>query len=95
MMKTSLDKEDLSHLNQTNPLMDKSIRITELEEQIEKLNFICSNLDPFAPISEELKQLVKSFNIVELDDPFVLTKQLVVLLEDAVEELHGLDPKYE
>ncbi|TNF03765.1 MAG: hypothetical protein EP326_02050 [Deltaproteobacteria bacterium] len=94
-MKTSLESEDLSNLNQVQQPLTKDARIKQLQELIETLNQICSNLDPYQPIAPAMKQSIEKLNIVVTDDPFTLTNQLVVLLEDAVEELHSLDSRHE
>ncbi len=94
-MKTSLESQDLSNLNHTQQPKTKEERILELQELIESLNQICSNLDPYQPISDNMKLSLEKLNIVMTDDPFTLTNQLVVLLEDAVEELHSLDLRHE
>lgn len=94
-MKTSLESQDLSNLNHTHEPKTTEKRIKELQELIETLNTVCSNLDPYKPISGPMKETIEKLNIVVTDDPFALTNQLVVLLEDAVEELHSLDKRHE
>lgn len=94
-MKTSLESQDLSNLNHTQQPKTKADRIKELEELIETLNTICSTLDPYKPMNEAMKAQIEKLNIVVTEDPFALTNQLVVLLEDAVEELHSLDKRHE
>lgn len=94
-MKTSLESQNLSNLNHRQQPKTKDERIRELEELIETLNIVCSTLDPYRPITESMKAQIEDLNIAFTEDPFNLTNQLVVLLEDAVEELHSLDKKHE
>ena len=72
-------------MNQTH-----SEYISQLEGRISELNQLCANLDPYATIDEEEIKVLKKFNIQNWQDPFKLTNQLVLLLEDSIEELHRL-----
>lgn len=94
-MNTDLADQKISNKKQPNLVPSKQKQVERLESLIEKLNFICSNLDPYNPIPSTMREMIKELDIVKIDDPFTLTNQLVVLLEDAVEELHSLDSKNE
>lgn len=72
-----------------NPLQEK---IEYLEARIKKLGDICSELNPYAPIPDELKMRLMDFNILDLSDPFKITNTLLVLLEDTIDELHIIKP---
>ena len=72
-----------------NPLEEK---IEYLEARIKKLGDICSELNPYAPIPDELKMRLMDFNILDLSDPFKITNTLLVLLEDTIDELHVIKP---
>ncbi len=47
-----------------------------------KLEYICLNLDPFKEIDEETKSFLGQIGIFEFNDPYKLTKQLLVLLDE-------------
>lgn len=85
---------DLGRINQTdlaeyNPLQEK---IEFLEMRIKVLGDICTELNPYDEISDELKMRLLDFNILDLSDPFKVTNQLLMLLEDTIDELHVLKP---
>lgn len=72
-----------------NPLQEK---IDYLEARIKVLGDICSELNPYEEIPDELKMRLMDFNIVGLEDPFKVTNQLLTLLEDSIDELHVIKP---
>lgn len=78
-----------SDLSQYNPLQEK---IDYLEARIQVLGNICTEINPYEEISDELKMRLMDFNILDLSDPFKVTNQLLVLLEDTIDELHILKP---
>ncbi len=78
-----------SDLADYNPLQEK---IDYLEARIKVLGDICSELNPYEEIPDELKMRLMDFNIVGLEDPFKVTNQLLTLLEDSIDELHIIKP---
>lgn len=72
-----------------NPLKDK---IDALKLRIKKLGDFCNELNPYVEISNEQKMFLMDHNILEFNDPFKITNQLLMLLEDSIEELHKLEP---
>lgn len=72
-----------------NPLQEK---VNHLETRIKKLGDICTELNPYSPIPDDLKIRLLDFNIVDLSDPFKITNALLVLLEDSIDELHMIKP---
>jgi len=62
-----------------------------LEVQIEKLRFICDQLNPYEPIPEFLKKELRLIGMAELldgsYDPFALTNKLLLQMENSLEEL--------
>ncbi|MBC7429838.1 MAG: hypothetical protein H7336_14585 [Bacteriovorax sp.] len=76
-------------LSDYNPLQEK---IEYLEARIKILGDICTEINPYEPISDELKMRLMDFNILGLDDPFKVTNSLLMLLEDTIDELHVLKP---
>tara|TARA_R110002049_G_scaffold263586_1_gene439782 strand:- start:109 stop:402 length:294 start_codon:yes stop_codon:yes gene_type:complete len=72
-------------------LSDKKLRAQVLKARVESLNNLAENLDPYSKLSPETQNELKALGILVLDDPFAITNQLVVILEDSVEELHKLE----
>ena len=92
--KNNNDISDLGRINNSdlsnyNPLQEK---IEELEARIKTLGDICSEINPYAEIPDELKMRLMDFNILNLDDPFKVTNTLLMLLEDTIDELHVIKP---
>lgn len=82
--KTQSDKTKKARPDQRPPHFTK-LNAIELEDFIIKLNQLCRKIDPYAEITQKQKELLKEFGIFQFDDPFLLTNQLVALLEDAIE----------
>ncbi len=78
-----------SDLSDYNPLQEK---IEYLEARIKLLDDICTEINPYEAINDELKMKLMNFNILELNDPFKVTNTLLMLLEDTMDELHVLKP---
>jgi len=76
-------------LSEYNPLQEK---IDYLEARIKLLGDICTEINPYEAIPDELKMKLLDFNILDLDDPFKVTNRLLMLLEDTIDELHILKP---
>lgn len=76
-------------LSEYNPLQEK---IDYLEARIKLLGDICTEINPYEAIPDEIKMKLMDFNILDLDDPFKVTNRLLMLLEDTIDELHILKP---
>ena len=61
-----------------------------LSRKIETLTNLCDTLNPYATLSFEEELILKKYNIVEIDNPFVITNKLIMELEDAIEEMEKL-----
>lgn len=68
-------------------------RIFELEKKAELLKKLCHEIDPYSSLTNEQINLLKGLEIVQFDDPFLLTNQLLLLTEDTLEELEELKLK--
>lgn len=88
-MNKTIHESNANKLFRPDPLQEK---IEYLEARIKKLGDICSELNPYAPIPNELKMRLMDFNILDLSDPFKITNTLLVLLEDTIDELHIIKP---
>lgn len=76
-------------LSDYNPLQEK---IDYLEARIKTLGDICTEINPYAEIPDELKMRLMDYNILDLSDPFKVTNTLLMLLEDTIDELHIIKP---
>lgn len=76
-------------LSNYNPLQEK---IDYLEARIKLLGDICTEINPYEAIPDELKMKLLDFNILDLNDPFKVTNTLLMLLEDTIDELHVIKP---
>ncbi len=76
-------------LSDYNPLQEK---IDYLEARIKVLGDICTEINPYEEISPDLKMRLLDFHILDLSDPFKVTNQLLMLLEDTIDELHVIKP---
>lgn len=66
--------------------------IIALREKIHLVSKICDEINPYAEMSEEMKDKLRSFGIYNFDNPFQITNTLVVILEDSIERLQHLNP---
>ena len=92
--KKQIDKVEIGriknpNLSEYNPLQEK---IDYLEARIKLLDDICTEINPYEAITDELKMKLLNFNILELNDPFKVTNALLMLLEDTMDELHVIKP---
>lgn len=78
-----------SEFPELNPMLEQ---IEFLENRIKVLSDICNDINPYAEISNDQKMQLMNFNILDFSDPFKITNQLLVLLEDSIDELHLLRP---
>ena len=64
--------------------MEKPESLQDIQVTLKKLQLICHTLDPndINTLNEECRVLLKEFNLLEkIDDPFKVTKELLVLLD--------------
>lgn len=72
-----------------NPIEEK---IKQLENKIDLMSFLCSEINPFIPLSEENKKILIKLKIDIHLNPFELTNQLIKIHEDLIQELHIIKP---
>ncbi len=94
IIKNPNDIAEIGRINETdlsdyNPLQEK---IDYLEARIKVLGDICSEINPYEEIPDELKMRLMDYNILDLSDPFKVTNKLLMLLEDTIDELHIIKP---
>jgi len=61
-----------------------------MAQRAAQLKEICDQLDPYQPLSPAMQQQLQQFGIRDFSDPFQITNQLLLLLEDTLTELHDL-----
>ncbi len=66
----------------------------ELKKKAAVLKKLCQELDPYAPLGARQKKKLASLGVNNLDDPFQITNQLLLLLEDALEELEARQARH-
>ena len=66
---------------------EKQLDDTTLEQRFKKLSSLCLELNPYLPLSPEIKEQLKEFHITEFHDPFTITNKLLVLLDEAEHDL--------
>lgn len=87
--KTPTRKPLLKKTKKQPVFQDKAM---ELKARIQKLGQLCNELNPYGAISDDHKKILMSYDILDFSDPFKITNQLLVLLEDSIDELHLLEP---
>ena len=66
-------------------------QIQHLTTTVRELNGLCNDLDPYLPIPDDMKIMLKNYGIEDFYDPFDITNQLLLLLENSIEELRRLE----
>lgn len=91
MNKNSITEiSNIAYGEQLSQLSSPEERLNFLNEKVEKLKFITDQLDPYKPLPEVMRLALKEFHLDHENNPFVLTNKLIILLEDAINELYEL-----
>ena len=60
-----------------------------LKQQYEELSFLCLNYDPSEPSLEEgLRFLLEKYHLTHIDDPFMVTNELLQMLDQCQAEIN-------
>jgi hypothetical protein len=86
-MNLKVKNSDKNNLIPNNFFADE--KIIELELKISKLRYICENVNPYAEIPDEMQSKLKEIGIKDFSNPFTFTNNLILLMEDAIEELES------
>lgn len=62
----------------------EQFRNLTLDERVHILKELCQIVDPFLPLSSDMKESLKSVGIENLEDPFQITNRLIFLLEETL-----------
>jgi hypothetical protein len=80
----------MEHIETSNNGPKKATSITssfsDKKQVIQKLRTLCSQLDPFSPLSPENESFLRQIGIKDLENPYELTNQLVKMMEDLIED---------
>jgi len=61
--------------------------IAQLKSRAQLLRELCENLDPYSPLTNEERDLLESLGVYNYEDPFQLTNELIMKMEDTLEEI--------
>ena len=62
-------------------------KISLLKNRVKILQDICDKIDPFQGISKEDRTILAQMGDFDYSNPYQLTNQLIVMMEDTLEEL--------
>lgn len=65
----------------------KSLSLEELTHRADLLKKVCLNLDPYSPLNESQVKTLLSLGVKDLDDPFRVTNELILKMENILEEI--------
>lgn len=66
----------------------KNLSLKELNGRASALKDLCLKIDPYSPLSEGEKSELNELGIKNIDDPFRLTNELILRMEDTLEEIN-------
>jgi hypothetical protein len=66
----------------------KNLSLKELNQRASILKEMCLKIDPYSPLKDEEKQELLGLGIKHIDDPFRLTNELILKMEDTIEEIN-------
>ena len=81
-----INTPDLGHIHRERV----SERIEMLEIKVAMLKELAHELNPYEEMDEQMKDRLSFFGITEFYDPFYITNQLLLLLENNLEKLEQL-----
>lgn len=61
--------------------------ISQLKSRAQLLRQLCEDLDPYSPLTKEERDLLESLGVYNYNDPFQLTNELIMRMEDTLEEI--------
>lgn len=65
----------------------ESLSLEELTNKADFLKQICLNLDPYSPMDEEQKETLTKLGLKDISDPFRVTNELIMQMENVLEEI--------
>lgn len=80
------DKIKLKIDTQQNVFINDESYLLNLESRIQKLKSLCQDVDPYGQMSDKIIADLNEVGITETYDPFSITNQLLLMLEDSIQE---------
>jgi|GEM_PF-2967262 len=68
----------------------ESSNIAELEKTVGALTKLCQEINPFNPLTENERASLKMLEINPEENPYAITNQLILRLENSIEALENL-----
>lgn len=65
----------------------KNLSLKELNSRANTLKELCLSLDPYSTLKEEDREKLVELGCKEIEDPFRLTNELILKMEDTLEEI--------
>lgn len=65
----------------------KNLSLKELNNRASLLKEMCLKIDPYSPLQPREKEELQELGIKNIDDPFRLTNELILRMEDTLEEI--------
>lgn len=59
----------------------------DLEQKAKKLSELCQMINPYEKLSRKTRDELFSLGIVNFEDPFAITNELLILLEEVDEKI--------
>ena len=64
----------------------------DLHKKYEELSFLCLNYDPCHPVAPQaVDRLLKKYHLVHIDDPFMVTNELLKMLDKCESKIKQLE----
>jgi hypothetical protein len=76
---------DYKGMQQYNTL--NQLDISQLKLRAQTLRKLCEDLDPYSPLTLDEIKLLESLGVYDYNDPFQLTNELIMRMEDTLEEI--------
>ncbi|MBI2521236.1 MAG: hypothetical protein HYV97_12485 [Bdellovibrio sp.] len=85
-MVTQLNRSQQSPVTCRIPRASKKVgQQRKHEKKIAELTLLAQTLDPFKGPTKQESKILKKYGIADFADPFLLTNQVLLLLEEAIE----------
>ena len=81
-----MEKQILAETKKPQKNTPTKVSDESLDLKIEQLKTFMDSFDPYQPISTADQEVLKSYNIYDLGDPFKITNELIFLIEELIEK---------
>ncbi|MCF8059355.1 MAG: hypothetical protein K9K67_08665 [Bacteriovoracaceae bacterium] len=70
-----------------SPINLKNLSLKELNARANSLKDLCLKIDPYSALTPEEQACLRGLGLNEFSDPFRLTNELILRMEDTIEEI--------